>query len=151
MTAQIGENLHYRGESVTMATEPLESYFAMGGAHPGFEDNSTALHRGYVGSWEITGERLYLVEMTGAIEGGMPASLESIFPGFPDRVFAHWYCGTLRIPQGKRLRYVHGGYLSVYERDLMLEIEKGVVRRTWVRDNVTGTSDEPVRNFVCGA
>lgn len=142
MTAQIGETLHYRGESLTMATEPLESYFAMGGAHPGFAANSTALHRGYVGSWEITRERLYLVELTATLDGGMPASLESIFPGFPDRVFAHWYCGTLRIPQGKRLRYVHGGYLSEYERDLMLEIEKGVVLRTWVRDNVTGTSGD---------
>ena len=57
-------------------------------------------------------------------------------------MFAHWYCGTLRIPQGNRLRYVHGGYLSVYERDLMLEVEKGVIRRTWVRDNATGTPDE---------
>jgi hypothetical protein len=83
MTAQIGETLHYRGESLTMATEPLESYFAMGGAHPGFAANSTALHRGYVGSWEITRERLYLVELTATLDGGMPASLESIFPGVP--------------------------------------------------------------------
>lgn len=47
MTAQIGENLRYQGKSVTMATEPLESYFSLGGAHPGFEVSSTALRRGY--------------------------------------------------------------------------------------------------------
>lgn len=142
MTAQIGEYLRYLGEGVTMATEPLASYFAMGGHHPGFETSSTALHRGYVGSWEIAGGRLYLLKLTAVLEGGMDASLESVFPGFPERVFAHWYSGTLRIPRGNRLRYVHGGYLSVYEKDVMLEIERGVIQRTWVRDNVAGTVED---------
>jgi hypothetical protein len=48
---------------------------------------------------------------------------------------AHWYSGTLRIPRGKLLRYVHGGYGSVYERDEMVQIERGVVRGSWVRHN----------------
>ncbi len=79
-------------------------------------------------------------KLTAMFISGTPASLQSIFPGYPDRVFAHWYCGTLRIPQGDRLRYVHGGYLSEYEKDLMLEIEKGVVQRAWVRDNAAAAA-----------
>ena len=142
MTAQIGETLHYQGESLTMATEPLESYFAMGGHNPGLWPCNTALHRGYEGCWEITDGRLYLVKLTALFFSGTPASLQSVFPGYSNRVFAHWYSGTLRIPHGDRLRYVHGGYLSEYEKDLMLEIEKGVVQRAWVRDNAAAATAE---------
>ncbi len=119
-----------------MCTEPLQNYFDIGGHHPGFMASSTALHRGYVGSWEISGGRLYLVKLTAVLETGRDASLESVFPGFPERVFAHWFTGTIRIPRGERLKYVHGGYLSVYERDEMLEFERGAILRTWVRNNV---------------
>ena len=60
MTAQIAERLHYQGEDVAMCTNPLSDYFAMGGVNPRFESNCTALWRGYVGSWEIVNDRLYL-------------------------------------------------------------------------------------------
>ena len=70
MTAQIAERLHYQGEDVAMCTNPLSDYFAMGGTNPRFESNCTALWRGYVGSWEIVDDRLYLVELSGTLEGG---------------------------------------------------------------------------------
>ena len=108
MTAQIAERLRYQGEDVAMCTNPLSDYFAMGGTNPRFESNCTALWRGYVGSWEIIDDRLYLIGLNGTLEDGTDASLATIFPGFPDRVFAHWYSGTIRLPQGKQLEYVHG-------------------------------------------
>jgi hypothetical protein len=107
----------------------------MGGCKPEFQTNCTALWRGYVGGWEIVSGRLYLVKLTGTLMDGSDANLESVFPGFPSRVFAHWFTGTLRIPRGQRLKYRHMGYGSVYERDEMLELEYGVIRRTWVRHN----------------
>ena len=110
-----------------MCTEPLSDYFAFGGHHPEFEFTCTALWRGYVGTWEITNDRLYIVGLTGTLKDGSEATLETLFPGYPDRVFAHWYSGTLRIPEGKQLEYVHMGYASTYERDRILKIEKGVV------------------------
>ena len=141
MTAQIGEYLRYLGEGVSMCTQPLGDYFAMGGRKPEFQANCTALWRGYVGGWEIVAGRLYLVELTGTLVDGSEADLETVFPGFPERVFAHWYTGTLRIPRGQRLRYRHSGYGSVYERDEMLEFEQGVIRRTWVRHNGEAAPD----------
>ena len=135
MTAQFGEILRYRDEDVSLCTEPLGSYFAMGGHNPGFQKISTALHRGYVGNWEIVDGRLYLVKIEATLMSLREATLEDVFPGFGDRVFAHWYSGTLRIPRGKLLRYVHGGWGSVYERDEMVPIERGVVRGSWVRHN----------------
>ena len=99
MTAQIGEKLTYEGRELSMCTNPLGDYFTLGGVNPGFESNCTALWRGYVGSWEIVDGRLYLVGLSGTLESGDEASVATIFPGFADRAFAHWYSGTIRIPE----------------------------------------------------
>ena len=66
--------------------------------------------------------------------------METIFPGFPKQVFAHWYSGNLRVPKGKMLEYVHMGYGSKYEQDLLIDVEKGVVVKTHIMDN--GISDK---------
>ena len=151
MTAQIAEKLLYQGEQVAMCTNPLGDYFAMGGFNPRFESMSTALWRGYVGGWEIVDDRLYLVSLDGTLEDGTDATLETVFPGFPDRVFAHWYSGSVRIPQGKQLEYVHMGYASKFEQDLLLEIERGVVVATRVRQNGVAESDHAPEGYSVGA
>lgn len=138
MTAQIPEKLRYKEEDVEMCTTPLYDYFALGIRRPRFESGCTALWRGYVGSWEIAHERLYLVALYGVLEDGTQATLETLFPHASNRVFAYWYSGTLRVPQGKRLEYVHLGYESTYERDLLLDIERGVLVATAERTNTTG-------------
>jgi hypothetical protein len=92
------------------------------------------------------------VKLTGTLMDGSEASLEAVFPGFPERVFAHWYTGSLRIPRGQRLRYRHSGYGSVHERDEMLEIEQGVIRRTWVRNNGEAEPDDSKpQGYAAGA
>lgn len=150
MTAQIAETLFYKGEQLSMCNTPLDDYFAFGGEHPKFESNCTALWRGYVGTWEIIGGRLYLVGLEGTLESGDDASLASVFPDFSDRVFGHWYSGTIRIPQGKLLEYVHMGYGSTYERDLFLEIEKGAVTSTRLRQNGINESEEAPEGYGIG-
>jgi hypothetical protein len=151
MTAQIAEKLHYQGEVVAMCTNPLSDYFAMGGFNPRFASNSTALWRGYVGRWEVADGRLYLVELRGTLEDGTEASVATIFPDFPDRVFAHWYSGTIRVPQGKQLEYVHMGYGSTFERDLFLDVERGVVKNTRVRHNGTAEPESAPEGYEVGA
>jgi hypothetical protein len=125
-----------------MCTEPLGVYFAMGGREPELQVISTALWRSYVGDWEIVAGRLYLVSLSGTLADGSDLSLESVFPGFPDRVFAHWYTGTIRVPRGQRLHYLHMGYGSIYERDEMLDFEQGLLQRTWVQHNGDAESDD---------
>jgi hypothetical protein len=151
MTAQIGERLIYDGREVSMCSEPLGDYFAFGGRNPEFESNCTALWRGYVGTWEIVGDRLYIVSLNGSLKDGTEATLETVFPGYPDRVFAHWYSGTLRIPEGKQLEYVHMGYASTYERDRFLKIEKGVVVGSHVRQNGEAEGDSGTDGYEIGA
>ena len=106
MTAQVGETLHYEGREVVMCNEPLGDYFKLVGIEPEFDANCTALWRGYLGTWEIQDTRLYLIGLTGVMKGLIEANVATIFPGYPGRVFAHWYSGTLRVPEGKILRYV---------------------------------------------
>lgn len=135
MTAQSAERIFYQGENQAMFTNPLFDYFALGRIEPPFVAPNTALWRGYVGTWEITGDRLYLIGLKGYLEGYTEATLAAIFPDFPDRVFAHWYSGPLRIPQGEMLNYFHGGYGSTYERDVLLDVERGVIVNTQIRLN----------------
>lgn len=151
MTAQIAEKLLYQGEQVRMCSRPLDEYFAQGGPRPDFSITCTALWRGYVGQWEILGDRLYLVALSGTLEGGRRVNLETVFPGYPDRVFAHWYSGTLRIPQGQQLEYVHMGFGSVYERDLFLEVEHGVLVGSRVRHNGVAASESANEGYRAGS
>ena len=136
MTAQFSEALDIDGEIVGMFTNPLDSYFSLGGKRPAFDCHSfSALWRGYVGTWEIVSERLYLIKLTGNLEGGAEATLVDVFPCYPDRVFAHWYTGTLRIPKGKQLKYVHMGYATSFEKDLLIDVERGVLQERRLREN----------------
>lgn len=147
MTAQIAERLRFQGQDVAMCTEPLGDYFEMGGFQPNFEFNCTALWRGYVGNWEVVENRLYMTALEGVLSDGSKATITTVFPNFPNRVFAHWYSGTLRAPQGKLLKYKHMGYGSTYERDLLVDIERGVVVGNRIRQNGTAESDDAVEGY----
>lgn len=99
--------------------------------------HTTACWRGYVGRWEITDGRLYLIELDGRIDKDeMTPAMELLFPSFPERVFAHWFSGTLRIPLGKQVEYVHMGFSSKYEKDLFVKVRQGVVISESIRENV---------------
>lgn len=134
MTAQIHERLILDGEETTMASCP-----PLPRGHPRLvegapdqpaddeEDTilrSTACWRRYQGVWEIREGRLYLVNLRGRFRLG---------EGGP--IFAEWFSGTLRIPRGGILRYVHMGFETVYEQELLIEIDKGVVAARRVMDN----------------
>jgi hypothetical protein len=56
-------------------------------------------------------------------------------------VFADWVRGTVRIPQGRQVKYVHMGFLSTWERDLLVEFEHGVVRSTRAQHNDVAEGD----------
>lgn len=148
MTAQFSEIILIDGTEHSLCTEPLEYYFGLAGKRPNFDFNCTALYRGYVGTWQVVHDRLYLVGIRGEIfhqEDGTTSqvTLNSLFPGYPERVFAHWFTGELRIPQGKLLEYHHGGFNSEYERDWFMTVEQGVVLAQRIKVNGIAPSDAP--------
>lgn len=70
----------------------------------------------------------------GFVSGGYrgEVDLEAVVNARRSPVFASWFTGVLRMPQGKTLEYVHGGFGSLQERDLIVSIESGVVARRWM-------------------
>lgn len=135
MTAQVYERLIYDGSEHMMAAEPLSDYFTLGGHDPGFVTPHTACWRGYVGTWEVVGDRLYLVDLEGQLTDGSKGSVESVFPGQGGRVFADWFTGTIRVPQGEQLSYIHAGWGSIFERDLLLRFDEGRLVEKSIREN----------------
>lgn len=137
MTAQFGENLRYKNEQLSMLSNPLGYCDSFNEKAKDLVIDCTALWRGYIGNWEIIDDRLYLVGINGELRNGSKASLDYFFPGFPDIVFAHWYSGTLRIPKGECIKYVHMGYASEYEQELYIFVEQGVITEV---DTVTNSA-----------
>jgi len=138
-TAQFPDYLFYKGERFPIFSNPLESYFNAKNPRPSnlFAYSCTACWRGYVATWKIEGGYLYLTKLN---EGTCASDseeipLSKIFPREDAPVKAVWFSGTLRIPQGKQLQYVHMGYGSVYEKELLLTIEKGRLIKEDVIDN----------------
>jgi hypothetical protein len=132
MTAQVHEKIRYQGKRMRLASCP---HFPED--HPRIveasEDEilelaksdktgiifSTACWREYIGSWSIRRGKLYLTKLKGRFR------LEG-----EDAIFADWFTGALHIPQGEVLDYIHMGFDSVYEQEIILKIEQGVVINT---------------------
>jgi hypothetical protein len=138
-TAQIPERIVYEGTEGFLFTEPLESYFTRDNPRPEFVAPHTACWRGYVGAWEIKEGTLYLSDIKAWMrneEGkAAPVGFEQIFPGKTKPLKADWFTGTLRIPQGKPIHYVHMGYQTIYEYDVFLRIQAGKVVDRQMVDN----------------
>ncbi len=88
MTAQFGNAFNYDGQEMSMCTHPLGDYFALGGINPGFGQewplDCTALWRGYIGTWEVLGDRLYLVAIHKLVLNGPGTNfLETVFSRLP--------------------------------------------------------------------
>jgi hypothetical protein len=151
MTAQIAELLRYQGEDVAMCSTPLSDWFEQSGIEDAFDVNCTGLWRGYIGRWEIIDDHLYLVGLQGTLKGGAEATLARFFPDATGPVSASWYTGTLRVPKGRQLRYVHMGFSSTFERDLMLDVRNGVVVGSRVQSNGVADGTQTTQGYREGA
>ncbi len=134
MTAQIHEKIRYQGKRMGLATcpdFPVNHPRIMCLSEQEIEELakhmktgilfSTACWLGYRGSWSIRRGKLYLTKLEGRFR------LDG-----KDAIFADWVTGELHIPQGKVLDYIHMGFDTVYEEEIIFSLEKGVVRKTEV-------------------
>lgn len=130
MTAQTPERLSYQGNILSLCSEPLAHFPGLMLPTWVYVMPNTSLSRCYVGRWEIESDRLYLKKLQFWKQENdvvTERGIEDFFPGYPDGVFAHWYTGELRCPRGALLQYAHGGYRSIYEEDLFLRVQRGVL------------------------
>ena len=133
MTIQAGDILSYNGKKTTIASEPLKSYLDAR-SDVGFVYKTTALVRGYIGKWEIKNKKLYLISLVGFIENNKQVDLNYLFPNETE-IFANWFSGDIRIPEGKLLKKINLGYASVFEKDRFLFFKEGVLISEMVKKN----------------
>ena len=141
MTIQAGDILSYSGEKTTIAIEPLKPYLETR-SDVGFIFKSTALVRGYIATWEIRNKKLYLASLVGFIENNKQVDLNYLFPKQTE-VFANWFSGDIRIPEGDLLQKINIGYASVFARDRLLNFNKGILISETLKDN---TKSENLNN-----
>jgi len=146
MTAQAMEKIFINGGKRYMASEPLAAYLATLKERPKFFFPDTGCWRGYYGTWEIKENKLYLIDLecyTADLEKRVMSKhgMDFLFP-MQKRVFAEWFTGELRIPEGDMLNYVHMGYESKYEIDSFISIEKGIVTGKRHVDNLVEMAKE---------
>ena len=141
MTAQGSERILYKGEQREMGSEPLWP-FLQTRTDIRFIPISTDCHRGYWSSWAIKEDQLYLTSLSGLIKGHGRIEMDYVFPG-KEEVFADWYTGELRLYMGELLEYVHNGYASTYEKDLLLTIKDGIVMDERMVDNTIDFEPSP--------
>lgn len=133
MTIQAGEILIYNSKKITINTEPLKPYLESL-SYVDFIFKSTALVRGYIGTWDIKNKKLFLVSLIGFIENNDQIDLNYLFPNKKE-VFAKWYSGDIRIPEGKLLKKVNLGYASIFEKNRLLSFKDGTLINETVKNN----------------
>lgn len=128
-TSQVPEKLLYGGTTNDMYSTPLEACFSADNPKPKVfyeRRSSTACWRGYVGTWKIEDDWLFLV----ALQEGHPRtgqiSLATVNPEWISPVKATWFTGTIRLGRGKVLRGGMG-FSEKREIDVFLDIKDGKV------------------------
>ena len=144
MTAQVPDEIIYEGETLALLSNPLENYQGPSKAKLKFYPPHTANWRGYVAVWQIQGNQLFLIDISGQLADRTPANFKDVFVEIDGdkKLPATWYSGTLRIAKGELIKYVHMGYYSTYEQELFITIENGIVTNTFLVDN---SSNEDAR------
>jgi hypothetical protein len=130
MTAQWNENLILNGKKTSMAFCPPLPFsdskvIILEDDDPevrGFLGCS-ACFREYIGTWEIKDKIFYLSSLEGRykLSGNSP-------------IFADWVTAILIVPQGEMLGH-DMMFNSVFEQDLHIRIEKGIVTKSKTIDN----------------
>jgi len=139
-TGQTGDRLVYRGEEVEIFGFPLEAYFKENPPRPEWlTETNTACYRGYVATWEIVGDELFLkgVSRSEWTDPNVdPVSKEifgKLFPKTKAPLKTDWFSGIISIPRGKILRFE--GFTEVREKEEHLTFENGRLIKTRLIDN----------------
>lgn len=137
-TAQYPDKIIYNGKIYRLHSNPMESYFEKyPDKRPERGIMSTALWRGYVATFEIKDNQLYLKDIEIIVRDttskeNYKTKWESVLnETFPNQELMKidWMTGLLVLPYGKMVNYVHMGYGSTYKRYILLEIEKGNLKK----------------------
>lgn len=130
MTAQLQERFIMNNNEYGIASLPLTSYLNSLESLPDFRHFNSAIWRKYMGTWELKNNKLFLINLyfyakSDYSDDMYEKDLSALFPN-QNEVFASWFTGDLRIPEGEIIEYVNAGFASKYEQDLFLSFKNGV-------------------------
>lgn len=133
MAAQLPDKIFLNGEYQHLYSNPLEHYWIRADKkRPAFQPLPNC-RRGYVASWEVKENQLFLKDIDGNYEKSslffgkqtQRYGIKLLFPKSGNRlVKANWFSGKLRIPQGKMTIYDED-YGSRFEQEIIITVEKG--------------------------
>jgi len=138
-TIQKPDKIIYNGKEYALHSNPMESYFEKyPDKRPRREEMSTALWRGYVATFEVKDNQLYLkdieiqdgdtIDAKGYRVSKWTSVLNEVFPN-QEFVKVDRFTGLLVLPEGEMGDYAHTGYASTYEHYILLEFENGNLKR----------------------
>ncbi len=137
-TAQYSDKIVYKGKEFNLNSNPLESYFDKYPAkRPKDGVMSTALWRGYVATFEIRDNQLFLKDIEIKLRDTINKADNNfiwksvISEVFPDQknIKIDWFTGLLILPHGEIVNYVHMGYGSTYEQYTLMEVDQGDLKK----------------------
>lgn len=135
-TAQYPDKILYNNKEYSLHSNPLEEYFEKNpDKRPTGGIMSTALWRGYVATFEVIDSQLFLkdieIEVSDTTKKNFTTKWKSILNDITDgsKMKIDWLTGLLILPYGKLVNYVHMGYGSTYEKYILLEIDKGNLKK----------------------
>ena len=169
-TAQVGDILIWNGDTLTIFSNPLESYNVsdsfglmiydklenkdrIRNPEKYLEDyeslSSTACWRGYIALWTIINDELYLDKIFACHDQTLFLEVKDIFPDNAEtQIKAFWFSGEIIIPKGECLRCVNLDYYSIYETEDVLIFSEGKLIDNIQYKNSIILDEEIDREFI---
>jgi hypothetical protein len=133
-TQQAPESIIVRGQQQLLLSMPLSEYLQVQNNAKKFNSLATGmqvctlLQRRYLGEWELKDRKLYLNRLeVRDCNRSRQIVLPDLFAGKQSPIWANWYSGNLYIPQGKSTGLIRGGYGQLFDRYLVVKIDRGEI------------------------
>lgn len=164
-TAQLPDLLIYKGDTLEIIANPLESYPSVDSLRSVMFGNDFGMEptncwRGYQAVWELKGNELYLVDILSCRydEDKKKVNLQSLFgiKFINGKVKAEWLTANIISRSGKLIYYEHMGYGSIYEKEIEFQFKAGVLVNSKVYDNSKSrvseysTNQKKLQDFIYG-
>lgn len=167
-TAQVGDRLIWNKDTLVMFSNPLDKYCDSCNIDSLIQDKlyrkdsllypgkylkehedliSSMCWRGYFAEWILIDDKLYLNKIIACHDSNLTLSVIEIFEGNNDKIYADWYSDEIILPKGECLEYVHLGYYSIYEEEVVLKFSNGLLVDSTTYKNSIGKKSNFFYNY----
>ena len=125
MCVQEKDIIIFKANKFSLYDFPLESYWTKKRPKPRTRLTRSTCWRGYLATWEISDNSLYLIDIIFYSPAG-DVGIDYLFSQSNGKIEADWYNGELQIPFGNELFYQHMDD-PVYDSDWFISIKNGKI------------------------